>query len=82
MSEDTMERPIRQYDPTRDDYQPFYQDRREEEARLYRCLQQQIEDCFTTMSRIQSITEDTSEWRTAREGLRFFRVGLRTLAGH
>jgi hypothetical protein len=67
-------------DPVSTDYVPFYEDDTEECERLYRCLQQQIEDCFTTISRIQDRTEDKPEWKMIREGLRFFRVGLRTLA--
>ena len=62
------------------EYEPEYADVHDEQGRLIRCLQQQIEDCFTTISRIEAQgTARSRNWRTIREGLRCWRAAIRTL---
>lgn len=69
------------HDPTRNHYAPAYDDPAQESARLVRCLQQQIEDCFTTISRIERLAPGASglTWRTLRDGLRCWRAAIRQL---
>ncbi len=65
------------YNPVSPDYVPYYGSDEQELDRLARCLQQQVEDCFTTISRIQAIkTADRSDWQTVRQGLRCWRIAL------
>ena len=77
-------------DPSKQSYVPYYDDPRLEAERLERCLQQQIEDCFTVISRIQKIHEGdvrldlgsggAHRWKTLREGLRCWRAAVRHMA--
>lgn len=64
------------HDPVSPSYTPAYEDERLEAERLERVLQQQIEDCFTTISRLQEITDKPHRWRTLREGLRCWRHAI------
>lgn len=66
-------------DPLNASYEPFFSDPRLEAERLERCLQQQVEDLFTTMSRIRSTVtaEDIPRWDTLRGGLRCWRMAVR-----
>jgi hypothetical protein len=66
-------------DPASPSYVPAYEDNALEAERLERCLQQQIEDCFTTISRLQEITEERPRWKTLREGLRCWRAAIRAV---
>ena len=68
------------------DFVPYYDDPDKEYKRLIGCLQQQIEDTFTIIGRIQSLASDNVEtaqtihaWKTLREGLRCWRAAIRCL---
>lgn len=61
------------------EFVPYYDDPEQEYKRLKNCLQQQIEDTFTTISRIQSLDQNASTWRTLRDGLRCWRGAIRGL---
>lgn len=65
------------HDPVRPGYVPYYEDAREEYERLVRCLQQQIEDCFTTIQRIQDSPAAPHAWKDLRGGLRCWRAAIR-----
>lgn len=73
-------------DPSRTNYVPYYEDANEEYDRIVRCLQQQIEDCFTTMTRIrrslndQHRTSEKMDWDNMRGGLRCWRMAVRQVA--
>ena len=67
------------HDPSRQGYAPYYDEPGEEYDRLVRCLQQQIEDCFTTMTRIQANEAAPSAWRDLGGGLRVWRAATRTM---
>lgn len=71
------------HDPARQDYEPYYENPSEEYERLYLCLQQQIEDTFTTISRIQRICPvgKESTWKDLRSGLRIWRAAIRPMTG-
>lgn len=62
-------------DPVSPGYVPVYEDEGREAERLERCLQQQIEDCFTTISRLRKITPGT-RWDNLRGGLRCWRNAI------
>ncbi len=64
-------------DPVSPNYVPAYEDPQREAERLERCLQQQIEDCFTTITRLQRITDDRLRWEMLRHGLHCWRLSIR-----
>ena len=74
---------VKTHDPSKSfpgwEYEPYYEDQEQEAERLERCLQQQIENLFTTISRIQKITEDKQRWQTLRGGLRCWRAAIRVI---